>query len=321
MTTFGDGVYQWGGSPVGAELPLSSGKTIWLKAGSGTSGGSGKANDPVSTYVRALALATADANDIIIHEAEDNSASGTTDYQSASLAVSKDGVHIVGANSGGIIGQRSRIAQLSTATGISPLINWSANNSSMRNIHVFHGVDDATSKACLNVSGDRNYFSRCHIGGVGHATMDVADAYDLYVSGSENLFEDCTFGIDTVGRSGAGDAQYGIRVGGARNVFRNCRFFCLAEADTYSWIYSAANDIDRFVLFENCLFYNAVGSTGVAIAQGLDVSLAGSPAGLVILKNCTAVGATDWVTGGNAKVLIDGAAPTGNTSGLAVAVA
>jgi hypothetical protein len=46
-----------------------------------------------------------------------------------------------------------------------------------------------------------------------------------------------------------------------------------------------------------------------------------SAGGLILLKNCTVVGATDWEANvESANTFIDGGAPTNNTSGLAVNV-
>lgn len=41
--------------------------------------------------------------------------------------------------------------------------------------------------------------------------------------------------------------------------------------------------------------------------------------GVIILKDCTLVGATDWEAGDEGLVFIDGGAPTTGTSGIAVA--
>jgi hypothetical protein len=253
--------------------------------------------------------------------AEDNSASGTTDYQSDTLTISKDGVRWVGINAGGIIGQRSRIAQLSTATGVAPLVTWSANNSMLANVHVFHGVDDSTSIGGVNVTGSRNYFYRNHIASLGNTTMaSVATAYSLRVSGDENLFEECVIGVDTI-ECGT-NRQLLLAGGGTRNVFRRCIFQTFADpakAD-HHFVEVEADGIDRYTLFEDCTFVNAVNSTATTMTEAFLVAAGTSPGGMIILKNCTVVGATDLVATntGESRVWIDGAAPTTTTSALAV---
>ena len=322
MTTVKDGLFQYGGVAVGG--PLSQGKSYHIKPGSGTSGAGGlKVNDAVSTVARAHTLMTADQNDVAYMYAEDNSASGTTDYQSSALTWSKDGTHLIGVNSGGVVGQRSRIAQLSTATGVSPLVTWSANNGSMRNIHVFHGVADATSKIAVTVSGDRNYFYRNHFAGIGNATMDVATACSLNVQGDENLFEDCTIGLDTIARGAAATYEVLFDGGATRNIFRNCRFISYSEAAGFAFIARSTSGTDRWNLFQNCQFINMPtgDAGGTTMTEAFDVTAGGSPDGVFILDNCSLFGATDWENPVTGKVMIFAGTSTAATAGLGVDVA
>ena len=318
MTTFTDAVYHRGGSPV--DGLFTTGQAWYVKPSTGGNGNSGKKLDSaVATVAQAVSLATADKNDVIYLVSEDNSASGTTDYQSATLTISKDGLNIVGVCSGGGIGNRARIAQLSTATGVAPLITWSASNSSMHNVHVFHGVNDATSKGCVNVTGERNYFYRCHFAGIGHATMDTANNYSLQVSGDENVFEECVIGLDTVARGTAANSEILFSGQATRNIFRRCIIPTFAEADTHQFLVAGASSLDRWALFEDCIFINAVKSTATTMTEAFDIHA--SAGGLILLKNCTVVGATDWEANvESANTFIDGGAPTNNTSGLAVNV-
>lgn len=63
-------------------------------------------------------------------------------------------------------------------------------------------------------------------------------------------------------------------------------------------------------------------ASGTTMTEAFDITGGGSPDGLILLKNCTLVGATDWEAATESgKVYIDGAAPTANASGLAVLVA
>ena len=318
MTTFGDMLYQLGGVPVGSGIPLSQGKVIHIKPGSGAAGGGLEINDAVSTVSGAHTLMTADQNDIAIMYAEDNSASGTTDYQSSTLTWSKDGTHLIGANSGGIIGQRSRIAQLSTATGVSPLVTWSASNSSMSNIHVFHGVADATSKVCFSVTGERNRFYRCHFAGIGTTTMDVATACSLSITGDENLFEECVIGLDTIGRGSYANSEILFPASGqaTRNVFNNCLILTYADAGTHQFLISGASGLDRFAIFDNCIFINAIDSAATNMTEAFDLSA--TQGGTILLKNCTLVGATEWDAGDTGNILVDGGTPAAATTGIAV---
>lgn len=300
-------------------------RPIFVAPRTGSDGQRGDRPDrAVKTLAKALDLAVADRNDVVFMISEDNSASGTTDYQSSALDWNKDGVHLIGVNAGGNVGQRSRIAQLSTATNVDNLLTVSANNCLVANIHVFHGVDDATSKVAASVTGDHNRFVNCHLAGIGHATMDTADNCSLSVAGGEeNLFENCTIGLDTIARGTAANSELRLESGATRNTFRNCIVPTYAEAAGHQFLIVPSAGLDRWTLFDNCSFINMPTGTasGTTMTEAFDVTGGGSPDGLIILKNCTLVGATDWeASSESGKVWIDGAAPTNNTSGLAVVV-
>lgn len=321
MTTFGDPVYQMGGVPVGGRF--SAGQGYFLRPSTGSDGNLGKRpDDAFKTWTYALSQMTADSGDTLYAISEDNSASGTTDYQSSTLTLNKDGVNFVGINSGGVIGQRSRIAQLSTATGVGPLVTFSGSNCFMSNIHIYHGVDDSTSgTAAISVTGDRNHFYRCHFAGIGHATMDTGNNCSLSLTGDENLFEECVIGLDTIARGTASNSEIYFPAGGqaTRNIFRNCIIPTNAEAAGHQFIVSnGAAALDRFTLFENCLFVNSLVSGVTTMTEALDCSA--NAGGTLIFRNCTLVGCTEWDAGdaGAAVVVVDGPTPTPATTGIAV---
>lgn len=325
MTTFGDQVYQYGGAPVSGLF--TTGQVWFIKPSTGDDGASGKKpSEALKTWARAHTLASADKNDIIYVIAEDNSASGTTDYQSSTLTLSKDGVHYVGVNSGGFVGQRSRIAQLSTATGVAPLVTWSGSNGSMRGIHIFHGVNDATSKtAALSVTGERNYFFKNHIAGIGHATMDVTDNCSLQVSGgAENHFDQCYLGLDTIARGTAANSEIRLESSATRNLFTDCVVATYAEAAGHQFVLVPTNGLDRWTIFKNTMFVNMPtgDASGTTMTEAFDVTGGGSPDGIILLENCSLYGATDWEAAAvSGKVMIRTDGGTAATAGLTADVA
>jgi hypothetical protein len=247
---------------------------------------------PFATLKTSLSKATAGNNDVIYMIASSDTASATSDYQSSSLLWNKDLTHLVGINANPLHSQRSRIAQLSTATGITGLLNVSANDCVFRGIEVFHGVGDATSKGCVIVSGERNHFYDCHFAGTGASQMDVAGAYSLTVTGQENFFEDCTIGLDTITRSTSTYEMY-MSGGATRNVFRRCRICTSAGANTMTFLTIPTSGVDRWNMFEDCVFINtpAGGVAGAtSLTQGFAITGGGSPDGVIILKDCKFVG-------------------------------
>lgn len=284
------------GVPYGGVF-MPGGKAWFVRPGTGSDGNRGDRPDrAVATLAKALSLAVADRNDVVYLIAEDNSASGTTDYQSAALDWNKDGVHLVGVNAGGHTQQRSRIAQLSTATGLTTLLTISASNCLLANFSVFHGVADATSKVAVAVTGERNHFKNVTMSGIGNDTMDVAGAMSLNLNGgSENLFEDCYIGLDTIARGTAATYEMALQGGATRNEFRRCRIVSYAEAAGFAHVYVPVNGIDRWNLFDECLFINMPtgDASGTTMDETFDVTGGGSPDGILIARNCGFVGVTD----------------------------
>jgi len=319
MTTFADRVYQLGGVPVGG--PITQGNVYFVKPSSGRDSASGKSpQQALKTLAAALAKCVANQNDIVYLLSEGNASSACTDYQSATLDWNKDGVHLVGINAGGIVSPRSRIAWASTASSSAdvPLFTLSADNCTIIGIQFYSGINDANMIGAVNVTGHRNRFERCHIAGIGHDTNDVAGAYSLRLGGgTENLFEQCVIGLDTIARGSAANSEILIAAAGtadcnARNIFDGCKVFTYAKANTHQFLIRQESGNDRYVLFRGCDFLNAV--PGTTMTEAFDVTAGGSPAGAIYLSNCAFYGATaieaTSVSGvvyslGNAKAVAD----------------
>lgn len=246
---------------------------IWhVKPYSGRDGRDGKSPDNAfKTLVKAQAKAVANRNDIVLMYAESNTAANTTDYQTSALAWAKDGVHLIGVGAGPIIGQRSRIAQLSTIKTIEDLFTLSANNCYMANVEIFHGVatSTATSPRAVVISGQRNLIENCQISGIGDTSMDTAGARSLTISGSENTIRGSYIGLDTVIR-----ATNVVEVGitgtagalAARNIFEDCIFNTYTSSTTGKII--AASYVDRFLILKRCMLCSVEGITSAAVPTG-----------------------------------------------------
>lgn len=324
MTTFADGLYQYGGVPVGGFF--TNGKAWFVKPSTGSDGNSGKSPERAfKTLAKALSAATADKNEVVYLISESNTAASTTDYQSSALDWNKDGVHLIGINSGNMVQQRSRIAQLSTATNVDDLFTVSADNCYVANISVFHGVADATSKGAVKVSGSHNKFYNCTFSGIGHADMDTADNYSLKVSaGSENVFERCYIGLDTIARGTNANSEIVLDTGATRNLFLDCVVATYAEAATHQFLIVPTNGLDRWTIFKNTLFINMPtgDASGTTMTEAFEVTGGGSPDGIILLENCTLYGATDWEAAAvSGKVMIRTDGGTAATAGLSADVA
>lgn len=286
---------------------VTQGNHWYVKPRTGSDAKDGKSPETAfATLAKALSVATADQNDVVYMFSESNTAASTTDYQATALDWNKDGVHLIGVGAAPMIGQRSRIAQLSTVKTIEDLFTVSADNCLIANIEIFHGVASGTQTAgrAMVVSGQRNRIVNCQISGIGDSSFDDAGARSLAVTGAENYFKDCYIGLDTVIR---GTATAEVTIGDiARTIFDGCFFNTYTSLSTFKMItYSAP---DRFVLLKNCVI-NAVQNITSAVAPTGALAAATSVNGQILVVNSPVMGFADVATNDDSKILVSG---TGN---------
>jgi len=317
MTTFADGVYQYGGVPVGGLM--TNGKAWFVKPSSGSNSNSGKSpRKAFQTLAKALEMATVGSNDVVYLIAESDTAASTTDYQSATLDWNKDLVHLVGIGAPSAVSQRARIAQLSTATGLTSLVTVSADGCIFKNISIFQGVADATSLVACKVTGTRNYFENVHFAGIGDATQSAAGAASLKLDGAqENVFKNCVIGVDTVNTDADGTNLL-CDTAATRNKFEDCLFQLFITAAGASRVTIAdATGIDRWLWFKNCQFMSESVNKSVDMTEVFNVP-AGISQGKIVLQNCSAMddgGAPVWTAGTEGIIWADMVAPAASAAG------
>ncbi len=306
----------------GAQFPAVQGRLIFCKPSSGNDGASGAtAQKAVKTLAQALSLATANQNDIVVLMAESNTAANTTDYQSTTLAWNKDGVHLIGINAGNFVGQRSRVALISTYATAGNLITISANGCKFTGLEFFAGVADVNPTGCMQITGQRNHFKNCQISGMGNANNDIAGAYSLYLNAAaENTFEDCYIGLDTVTLGAAANSQIKCASAATRNLFRKCIIATYTNhATNNNFLRAPTGSLDRDIIFEDCLFKNPIDAASTLLTQAMIV--ASDAGGSVVLWGKTSViGATDWNSTDSGTVIGAGGTVTAASFGLAADV-
>lgn len=239
---------------------------------------------PLATPEAAYAKCVAGQNDTVLYV---GGSSGIN--LSAALDWAKNYTHLVGLCAPTMMAQRSRIFQLSTLTGASPLLTISASGCVFKNFYIFQGVDDATSLINVSVTGGRNYFENVHFAGGGHASQAIDGGASLKLDAAEeNTFVKCTIGVDTID---AATGMVGILFDGEahRNVFRDCVVRMRAGNAGAAFVEVAdATGIDRDTTFIDCLFLN---NSGTDMTSGFVM-----PAGMgaprkIFLKDCMVYGA------------------------------
>lgn len=237
----------------------------------------------------------------------------------------KGETHLVGICAPVLMSQRARLAPSSTTTAFANYFTLSASGCVVQNMGIFDGfTTGTTAQICMTITGSRNFFKNCHIAGMGDTTS-AGDAgsrsLKIGASGSgENVFEDCTLGLDTVTRTNA-NATVELASDTARNTFRKCLFpFYTGAGGAPLGILGTGNACcDRFQIFDQCTFINAIKSGATQQTVLLSFTTA-SPGGMVIFKDCAMVGITKFGdTNGLANSYIDMPAVSAAAGGLMVA--
>lgn len=302
----------------------TQGNVWWVRprTGSDVNNSGTQATSAFKTLAKALSMATANQNDIVYLVAEGNTAANTTDYQTSTLTWNKDLVHLIGVNDGPRIGQRSRIAFLSTYATASNLMTVSANGCVFANLGLFAGVASALPTGCLQVTGQRNNFVNCQISGMGNANNDIANAYSLYLNGAaENTFESCYIGLDTVTLGANANSQIRCASQATRNTFYNCEIATYTNhATNNNFLRAPTGSLDRRLTFVDCFFFNPVDSSSTALTQAFIVAADAGGTVLLVGANTGVVGATDWNSTDSGNVRAVNGTVTAGTYGLAVAV-
>lgn len=268
--------FPYGVTSFGAPLPISSvgptqGNYYFVAPGTGNDG-----NDGLSTQTAkqslgaAFALTTAGQNDTVFLLAQSNTASATTNYLSANLDWNKNLVHLIGVNGAPMLGQRSRIAPLSTVTAFANLFTVSGNGCQIANIEFYQGAmatNPSVASTAVTVSGQRNRFINCQISGIGDTTLDDAGSNSLTITGSENNFQHCYIGLDTVLRA-TSVTEVVISGTPARTIFEDCFFNTYTSGSTFKMV-SIGTGVDRFVMFKNCTFLAVQNITSAVAPTGL----------------------------------------------------
>ena len=252
---------------------------------------------PTQTLAAGYAFLRSGFNDILVLIG--NGASTGSARLTAGFTWSKNAAHLVGICAPSAVSQRARIANTTTGAAFANFFTVSGNGCRFQNVSWFQGfAAGVAAEICLTVSGQRNAFINCDIEGMGDATGAAsATSRNILLSAGENIFQHCNIGLDTVARTGANSS---VEVSGnaARNIFENCTFlFDSGDGATLGLLTAGAAALDRFILFNNCLFMNATQSGATAMATLC--TLAATSGGWAVFHGCGLVGVTK-IGGANA---------------------
>jgi hypothetical protein len=319
--SFNDSMPTFNGIPMIGGLPLISGNWFFVDAYEGSNSVSVKSNSlrrPWLTLAKAYdACTTAKGDGIVLIARNTGTTANTTQYLSAVMDWTKNGITVWGTCAPIPMFQRSRISNTSTSTALAYLLDVQGADNRFFNISIFNSGSNAAAVAALKLTGgQRNYFKNVHSVGAGHATpaATVGATHLLLDNATENLFEDCVFGTDTVNYVGTlatgditldGDSATG---GTARNFFRRCMTLSQSTSGQTAHLaikITAADAITRNNYFEDCKFVNY--NEGAISNQLFAVGGTMPTNGKIILTRPTTLGYAAYETG-TASVYVDSAA-------------
>lgn len=312
MTTFGDGVYAWGGLPVGAaSIPTTSGNTYFVNYGTGADAGSGKSQtQPWKTLEYAYSQVTTNNDDIICL------LGSSTHVLSAMLDITKSRVHIIGLDgtNGRLYGQNAKVSLTATsgATNIATMRNLGVRNS-FTNIKWMNASTVTEGIYCVAEGGEYALYTNCEI--YKSTDLDQTGAAELVMNGDSCQMIGCTVGslADPVAGSSIIRARMTCGAGLADSgkvcrdtVIKDTQFWTQAADTTNVFInVPAATDIERMLNLQHCGFINnkaAAALPAVCIRIGATLTV-----GEVVLDpTCYASNVTKIATG--TGVIVTGAA-------------
>ena len=341
LTNFTNGVSSFGIPVLGSQGIPFTGNYYFVDPANGSDGNTGLSpGRAFSTLYKAHASMTSGANDVC-YLIGNGAASGSarlslanaqsvdSSVTAGTLVWSKNACHLIGITAPSNVAQRARIAPPSgtytvTTFGSANFVTVSGNGCYFANFSVFNGFSTGgAAQICWTDTGSRNAYENVNLFGMadaGSAGDAGSRTLKIGAAGSgENTFVNCVIGGDTVTRSAA-NASVEFAGGTPRNSFKGCTFpFMTSSATVLGIIGTGAACMDRWQDFEDCRFINNIKSTSTVMTVLTSLTSA-SPGGLILMKNPTLVGITDFGdTNGLANIFVDGGAPTAATTGIAVA--
>jgi len=309
------GFIQPNGSPIAApannigmlvaqEFP---GNKLFVNATTGSdSSGNGSFRKPFASLDPAYEAAVANNGDAILFRG--------TQTRTATLTWAKNGVSLIGVNAGS---QNNRASIQGGGSVFTPLVNVTAQGCQFINVGTFYGFASATTQICWQALGGRNYYDNVQFNGGADSTAAAQAGMRSLIIGAEgeNIFNRCTFGLDTVARATNANAtlEFVNSAGqGQRNVFYDPIFRMQSSLATNLHIKALAGGTDRAQFMFNPMFFNGVDSSATA----LTVAISWAASASLMLNNPMSVGATKIATG--QAVYVTG--PAANAAGgIAVA--
>jgi len=248
------------------------------------------------------------------------------------LDMDKRDTHIIGAGAvpqRGLWGSPAVMYTNVTSTSLGYTVLMSAEQNSLRNLSVTAYGNNALQKSALKITGSNMFLQGLTTFNFGGSTIaGTANACDLWIdtstagAGSSSVFDNCIIGNSgTTVRTSTSSAVilFGTTgaAGSAQNIeFRDCKILSRAETVGIPMIHLSANYCaDRFMLFDNCLFYNFWEGYVDKLDQCFDDDC--QTTHTIVLKDCVGVGFDEWQDNDFGESIVSAMPATDDGGGLA----
>lgn len=325
ITNFPNGITSFGIPVMGGGVPATFGNVYFVDYRNGSDGNTGKdTTHAFKTLSKAYDACSSNNNDVVLIDGDSEV------VETAMISLTKNRVHTIGLNgpvplAGYGAGARVGIG-VTTDTGDIALIQ----NTGVRN--TFTGIKFGSSNTLTQAiytfaeGGEYTRFFGCEFYKSTHLTTTAAA--EVLCNGDSSQWYNCFFG-DLVNARGTGGSCVRPNVSFdreqitgkvARDVtFANCRFN-VSAADTgvaHCWI-TAATDIERSLVFDNCQFWNA----HLALADPGEAILisAAQTQGKILLINPSTIDCSAHASASTGAYITGGSAPVDSTTGLAAII-
>lgn len=324
MTTFADGVYQFGGSPVSGQIPATYGTVYFCDYDNGNDAYDGKSMDgAVKTMSQANTNLTTNKHDLVL-------LSGVSSHVLTSmLSISKNRTHWIGLEGGGRkFGQGTKVSATITsgATNIATMQNTGVRNS-FRNIKFMNASTVAQGLYSVAEGGEYTVYDHCEF--YKSTDLNETSAAEFLAEGDSTMVYNCTFGSLVNAISGAINRpcimfDRGVISGKVArdNYFADCLFWRKGGNAGNLFIEApSADDAERMILFERCQFINNI--LGTTMNNVVESALTNAH---MLFIDCNTVNTSSWATSTtNAGVYVnvhcaqeEGASDATNFQGLMV---
>lgn len=297
---------RWGA--IAKQLPFTPGKIFFVLSSSDTNYGEFQREFPAdndgkvrvfTSLPDAYDATTTNCNDVIVVNAySSHSLTGVLD-------VSKSRVHFVGLDwLMGIrrhYGQRARISiGVTTDTDDIAAIKNTGVGNSFRGLKISSSNTLTEGKYAFADGGEYTYMENCEL--YLSSQLTVTTAAELLLNGDGSKYVNCTIGSN-VNEVTANGARPNVLLNRETITGKVCRdsmfvgcFFLYKAGDTDNrFVYgSGATDVERMLLFKDCIFHNTkLASQTMTLGAHTASALT---EGYMLFKDCANIGTTDFAT-------------------------